>query len=100
MKTETWNLLTKPEVAALMTWAKAFPKSWQPKLMNAWLTGNYCGVDSDVSSELQGIRNRVNDAKGNRLPSDLTERMALLAKVVRLETPTNLSELSFIGSAK
>ena len=65
--------LLPEELTALKGWIKAFPitrgpRSWQVRLCTAWQTGNYYGVSTDISSRLQGLRNRDSHMEPQTLP--------------------------------
>jgi len=82
------QIITPEELEAVKGWIKIFPKtrgpkSWQTRLTNAWMTGNYYGVDLDISSNLQCIRNRPISPN---LPNGIAGRIKVLASLAKAET--------------
>ena len=79
------QIITPEELEAVKGWIRVFPKtkgpkSWQNRLEHAWLTGDYCGVDLDISSNLQCIRNRPISAN---LPNGIAARIKVLASLAK-----------------
>ena len=53
----TFDPLTSAQLEAVKTWRESFGREWRMKLNEAWITGNYKGVNKDMAASLQAVRN-------------------------------------------
>ena len=59
MYSTTTATLTAEQLKALQEWAKVHGRTWKSKLRQAWMTGDYDGIDQygNTAAYLQQVRN-------------------------------------------
>lgn len=53
----TFDPLTTAQLDAVKAWRESHGREWRVKLNESWITGNYKGINKDMSAALQAVRN-------------------------------------------